>query len=63
LTIHANGKAKVVKATQDKGQAQLVAAFLDAARPRACSDSARRDRCGHARTLAIEDALRGKDTQ
>ena len=50
LTIHAGGKAKTVKAAQDKGQAALVAAFLDAARGKAArADPARRDRGRFAR--------------
>ena len=60
LTIHANSKAKVVKASQDKGQAQLVAAFLDAARGRAPAPIPLDEIAAVTRaTLAIEDALRG----
>ncbi len=59
LTIHAGGKAKSVKAAQDKGQAALVAAFLDAARGKAPAPIplAELDAVSRA-TIAIEEALR-----
>jgi predicted dehydrogenase len=61
LTIHAGGKAKTVKATQDKGQAQLVAAFLDSARGKAPTPIplVELDAVSRA-TIAIEEALRGQ---
>ncbi len=60
LTIHAGGKAKSVKAAQDKGQAALVAAFLDAARGKAPAPIPLEEIDAVSRaTIAIEEALRG----
>ena len=59
LTIHAGGKAKTVKAAQDKGQAALVAAFLDAARGKAEAPIPLDEiEAVSAATIAIEEALR-----
>jgi predicted dehydrogenase len=59
LTIHAGGKAKSVKSAQDKGQAALVAAFLDAARGKAPAPISLDElEAVSAATLAIEEALR-----
>ena len=59
LTIHAGGKAKTVKAAQDKGQAALVAAFLDAARGKGPAPIPLDEiEAVSAATLAIEEALR-----
>ena len=59
LTIHAGGKAKTVKAAQDKGQAALVAAFLAAARGKAPAPIPLDEIEAVSRaTLAIEEALR-----
>jgi len=61
LTIHAGGKTRVEKAKQDKGQAQLVQAFLDAARGRAAQPIALAElEAVSAATLAIEEALRSR---
>ena len=60
LTINASGKSRVVKSAQDKGQAQLVAAFLEAAKGRAPAPIPLAEIEAVTRaTLAIEDALRG----
>jgi predicted dehydrogenase len=59
LTIHAGGKAKTVKAAQDKGQSALVAAFLAAARGEAEAPMPLDEIEAVSRaTLAIEEALR-----
>ena len=59
LTIHAGGKAKTVKAAQDKGQTALVAAFLAAARGEAEAPIPLDEIEAVSRaTLAIEEALR-----
>ena len=61
LTVHAGGKSRVVKAKQDKGQAQLVAAFLEAARGRAPAPIPLDElEAVSAATLAIEEALRSR---
>jgi polar amino acid transport system substrate-binding protein len=61
LTVHSGGKTRIEKAKQDKGQAQLVQAFLGAARglgpapiPLAELEAV------SAATLAIEEALRSR---
>ena len=62
LTIHSGGKAKTVKAVQDKGQAALVKAFLDAARGKAPAPIALEELDAVSRaTIAIEEALRAAD--
>jgi predicted dehydrogenase len=59
LTIHAGGKVRTVKAAQDKGQAALVAAFLDAARGKAEAPIPLEELDAVSRaTIAIEEALR-----
>ena len=59
LTIHAGGKVKTVKASQDKGQSALVAAFLDAARGKAPAPIPLDEIEAVSRaTIAIEEALR-----
>ena len=59
LTIHAGGKAKTVKAAQDKGQTALVAAFLAAARGEAEAPIPLDEIEAVSRaTLGIEEALR-----
>jgi predicted dehydrogenase/threonine dehydrogenase-like Zn-dependent dehydrogenase len=59
LTIHAGAKAKTVKAAQDKGQAALVSAFLDAARGKAPAPIPLEELDAVSRaTIAIEEALR-----
>jgi len=61
LTIHADGKAKTIKARQDKGQAKLVAAFLDAARGKGPAPIPLEELGAVSRaTIAIEEALRGQ---
>ncbi len=61
LTIHAGGKAKTVKAAQDKGQTKLVAAFLDAARGKSPVPIPLEELDAVSRaTIAIEEALRGQ---
>ena len=61
LTIHADGKAKTIKARQDKGQAKLVAAFLDAARGKGPAPIPLEEVGAVSRaTIAIEEALRGQ---
>ena len=59
LTVDAGGRRKATKGAQDKGQAQLVAAFLAAARGRAPAPIplAEIEAVSFA-TLAIEEALR-----
>ena len=60
LTIHAAGKSRTIKGSQDKGQAQLVAAFLEAAKGKAPAPIPLNEIEAVTRaTLAIEDALRG----
>ena len=62
LTIHAGGKAKTVKAAQDKGQGALVAAFLAAARGKGEAPIPLEEIAAVSRaTLAIEEALRACD--
>ena len=59
LTIHAGGKTKTVKAAQDKGQAALVSAFLDAARGKTPAPIPLEELDAVSRaTIAIEEALR-----
>ena len=61
LTIHAGGKSKTVTAVKDKGQAKLVAAFLDAARGKAPAPIPLEELDAVSRaTIAIEEALRGQ---
>lgn len=61
LTVHAGGKTRVVKGRQDKGQAQLVAAFLAAARGRAAAPIPLDElEAVTLATLAIEEALRSR---
>ena len=61
LTIHSGGKTRVVKAKQDKGQAQLVSAFLEAARGRAAAPIPLEEiEAVTQATLAIEEALRSR---
>jgi polar amino acid transport system substrate-binding protein len=61
LKICAGGKAKSVKAAQDKGQAALVEAFLAAARGKAPAPIPREELDAVSRaTIAIEEALRGQ---
>jgi len=61
LTIHAGGKTRVEKAAQDKGQAQLVRTFLDAARGRGPAPIPLAElEAVTAATLAIEEALRSR---
>ena len=61
LTIHASGKTRTEKAKQDKGQAALVKAFLDAAHGRAPAPIALAElEAVTAATLAIEEALRSR---
>ncbi len=63
LTVHAGGKTKTVKATQDKGQAALVAAFLDAGRGQAPAPFPLDEIEAVSRaTLAIVEALRGQSS-
>jgi polar amino acid transport system substrate-binding protein len=59
LTIHAGGKTKTVKASQDKGQTALVSAFLDAARGKTKPPIPLEEVDAVSRaTIAIEEALR-----
>jgi predicted dehydrogenase len=60
LTIHSSGKSRTVKQAQDKGQAALVAAFLDAAKGKAAAPIPLDEIDAVSRaTIAIEEALRG----
>ena len=61
LTIHAGGKTRVEKGKQDKGQAQLVHAFLEAARGRGAAPIPLAElEAVSSATLAIEEALRSR---
>ena len=61
LTVHAGGKSRVSKGRQDKGQSQLVAAFLEAARGRAAAPIPLDEiEAVTLATLAIEEALRSR---
>ncbi|THD45496.1 MAG: oxidoreductase [Bradyrhizobium sp.] len=59
LTIHSGGKARMVRGRQDKGQTQLLAAFLTAARGTAEAPIPLAElEAVTAATLAVEEALR-----
>ena len=61
LTIHRGGKTSQFKARQDKGQSQLVSAFLSAARTGGAPPIPLAElEAVSAMTLAIADSLRGR---